>query len=223
MAAIANVLTEVLTKVRSCPQITAQNAYVRAVREWCRQTQWYAVNVSATLATDLDIYDVNQLGDLEALNVESVSLQQFPLDTGIVPIALTRTDPSMIVPNTTASTPYRFAYLPEGAIQFFPVPDKDYPVTVRIICQPTYGAVSVPDELLVKWRTAFDAGALAYLFGLLGEPWGDANQEMLYRREFAARVNDGKADKQRGYVVGSVRATPRPFVTRGFGFSFRGR
>ena len=215
---ISDLLKDISQKVRACPKISQQRAYCRAVRDFCRQTQWYGVNVTAVLDIGTTVYDVNALGQLEVLNVDSVSLQPLPATNGVVPVPLNVANPNTVTPDIDNGRPVWYGYLPEGAIAFNPPPDKAYPVTVRLIVQPIIEATEIPTELTVKWQTAFEAGALAYLFSLVGEPWADKNEQVRYQREFQARINDGKADKQRGYVVGSVRARPKAFVTRGFGY-----
>jgi hypothetical protein len=218
MADIVDLLQDIAQKIRPCPQITLQRAYLRAAREWCRQSQWYGVNVDAVLTVDTASYDINQLGQLEALNIESVSLQPLPVASGVRRVPLNRGDATQFVPDNTSGQCRRFAYIPEGVLMFDPPPDRAYPVTVRILCQPTRSATTIPDELVVKWQTAFELGALSYLYDLSGEPWANPAEAKIKASEFRSRINDGKADKQRGYVVGSVRARPQPFVTRGFGW-----
>jgi hypothetical protein len=218
MALVTDLLKDIAQRVRPCPQVSMQRAYVRAAREFCRQSQWYGVNLTAVLVAGTAIYDVNALGSLEALNIDSVSLQPLPAGNGVRPVPMNRGDPSQFVPGNTAGQPVRYGYLPEGAIAFDPPPNGAYPVTVRVICQPILEAVEVPDEILVKWQTALEAGALAYLYSLSGEPWADTREAMLQQRVFQGKINDARADRQRGYMVGSVRARPQSFVSRGFGW-----
>ena len=215
---VADLLKDIGQVVRNCPGTAQQRAYVRAVRDWCRQTHWYGENVPFTATIGTAIYDVTKLGQVEVLALEAGQIQPLPAGTGVVPVSLGIGDPRNFVPDQTNGQPIRMGYLPEGAVMLDPPPDKAYPITLRLVCQPTIEATEIPGALVVKWQTAFEAGALAYLMALKGEPWADPAEQLRYARIFQSRVNDGKADKQRGYVVGSVRATPRPFITRGFGW-----
>jgi len=60
------------------------------------------------------------------------------------------------------------------------------------------------------------AGALGYLLDLPRQPWTDHSQALKRQKEFQSAINNAKADEQRGYNTGSVRARPRLFVRPGF-------
>ena len=81
--------------------------------------------------------------------------------------------------------------------------------------QPKAGVVEIPDDLLVKWDQVLQAGALAYLLSIPGQPWSDANMAMLKQREFQAGINNARADEQRQYQAGTQFITTRPFVVGG--------
>ncbi len=211
---VADLLRDISQKIRPCPRITLQRAYVRAVREWCRQTQWHGVNIDAVLTVGSNIYDLNLGTQLESINVDSMQLQPLPMAAGNNPVPLGRANSVAFIPDNTEGQPVFYAYLPEGAFALDRAPDKAYPVVVRVLVQPTGEATEIMTVLLTKWRTAFEAGALSYLYDLRGEPFADPREAERQRLVFRSYINDGKADKNRGYVVGSVRATPRPFVTR---------
>ncbi len=213
---IDDLVREVNQRVRQAPKAAVRNAFRWACRELCRQSQWYGVNIDGVLDTTTSVYDINLGTQLESLNIDSVQLQPLPLQPGNNPVPLTRGDPSQFIPDNTAGQPVYFGYLPEGAFCFERAPDQAYPVIVRVLCQPTLDAVEIPTALTVKWQSALEAGALSFLYGLTGEAWADKQKEDRYARIFTGKWGDAKADKNRGYVAGSVRATPRPFVTRGW-------
>lgn len=212
MAAIASQLANIAQRVRQCNRVTMVRAYARAARQFCNETRWYRVNLNGTLAIGTRVYALGSDPNLEIITATAVQVT----DTdGSRTWPLNPMTPAAINPNVSSGQPRRFAYLPEASIAYDPLPDKAYPTLIELACQPRDESTDIPDELLVKWRQAFEAGALEYLFSLTGESWADANESKLQGAKYRAFINNAKADVQRGFQVGAVRAQPRRFVTRG--------
>jgi hypothetical protein len=209
MALIADQLANIAQRVRQCNKVTLVRAYARAARQFCSETRWYRVNLSGTLAAGTRTYSLGSDPDLEIITAQSVSVTN-----GTRVIGLRAMAPSAINPNIPQGQPIRFAYLPEGSIAYDPVPDQAYPTLIELAAQVRDEATDVPNELLVKWRQAFEAGALEFLLSMTGQPWADPQAAALERAKFRSFINNAKADVQRGFQVGAVRALPRRFVTR---------
>lgn len=209
MAAIADQLREIAQRVRQCNKVTLVRAYARAARQFTSETRWYRVNVPGTLQPGVRGYALGSDPELEIMEATAAQVT-----VGSTLMSLRPMFPGAINPNLPERAPLRFAYLPEGSVAFDPIPDQAYPVLIELAVQVRADATTIPDALLVKWRQAFEAGALEYLLDLTGEPWADQRAAALERAKFRAFINNAKADVQRGFQVGAVRAQPRRFVTR---------
>ncbi len=116
------------------------------------------------------------------------------------------------------SQPTQFQYVPEAQFAIWPTPSTVIDLTVTAIVTPKESAVNVPQSPLQKYSNDIEAGALAYLLMVPGQPWSNPAAAQVYKREFSAGISNGKAEVQRGYNVGAQRAQPRLFVTpRGAG------
>lgn len=215
MAEVSNLIRDVAQKIRPCPRETLFNAYVRAARQFCGETRWYRVNLDAALVADQSLYSLGSDPLLEVVDVPLMSIVTNPGATplpNIVPMVQLPTN--SFNPNIEPDTPIWFAYIPEGQVAVNPTPDMAYPVSMTLVCQPRDGVEQIPDELLTKWRLAFEDGALGYLYGLTGEPWADPRLAAISEARFRSAINNGKANVAMNFQSGSQRATPRRFVTR---------
>jgi hypothetical protein len=216
MAEVIELIRDVAQKIRPCPRETITNAYVRAVRQFCGESRWYRVTLDAVTVADQAAYSLGSDPLLEVIDVPLASIVTNPAAAANsynrVPLRTRATE--VFDPNVEPSRPIHFAYLPEGQVVFHPTPDAAYPVSLTLAVQPRDGVSEIPGELLAKWRLAFEDGALAYLYGLTGEPWADPNLAMMHRSMFRAAISNGKANVAMSFQSGSQRATPRPFVTR---------
>lgn len=214
MAEVVNLVRDVAQKIRPCPRETMLNAYVRAARQFCGESRWYRVNLDAATVAYQQLYSLGSDPFLEIVDAPFASLVTNPgaNQPNIVPL---QNQPSNAFnPNIEPDTPIWYSYIPEAQIAFSPTPDNAYPVSMTLVLQPRDGVTEIPDQLLTKWRLAFEDGALAYLYGLVGEPFADPRLAMLYEAKFRSAINNGKANVAMGYQSGSQRATPRRFVTR---------
>jgi hypothetical protein len=79
--------------------------------------------------------------------------------------------------------------------------------------QPKSENVSwVPSAGLVQFSNEIEAGALAYLLRIPGEPWTDPTMAERHERDFRAGVANAKAQVQRSHNMGAQRVRPRPFM-----------
>ena len=117
----------------------------------------------------------------------------------------------MFNPNLAQQFPQRVVYTPEGEVAFDPIPDQAYPVRLTVAYQPTETANDIPDALLVKWREGIEAGTLAYLYGLDGEPFANPLKQVKYEKVFGAAIGNAKANVAMAFQSGSRRANPRAF------------
>jgi hypothetical protein len=210
---IDDVLTNVRQIVRKAPNITLRRAYTRAMREWCQQTQWLRMNLSGPTIAGVKVMTLGTDPDLDIMGIRAVSVTDSSLPTpSIFPVA--PSDSTQWNPNLPPGRPRRYCYIPEGTIALDPTPDIVYALTISLIISPKESAeptAVIPDAPLVKYSNDIESGALAYLLSIPGQPWTDMNEAKRHAAAFQASINNGKAEVQRAYNTGSIRARSRWF------------
>lgn len=211
-------LANVAQKIRKCPTNTLRHAYMRAYRDWCQQTQWLRTNIDgATVAGDRQ-YSLGQAPGLDIVGIYAMSAWQ---DTGngnpqywsVMKSNSGNWDPNLSI-NAATTQPVRYAYIPEGQFALDPIPKGVFGLTVTAIVVPSESSVNVPLEPLIKYSNDIEAGALAYLYDIAGQPWTNPGLANKNDRIFTSGVSNGKAEVQRDYNTGSQRARPRAFLIR---------
>lgn len=209
LVSVNDQLTNIAQIVRRCPTVTLRRAFVAAYREFCQQTRYVTINASGATEAGTAQYG---LGSDPYLEIVAVRAVQVTAPTGEKwPAA--PSDPATWNPNQPQARPAQFAYVPHGQLAVFPTPDAAYTITYTAVVQPKSENVTwVPSEALVQYSNAVEAGALAYLLRIPGQPWTDPNAAERYDRDFRVGIANAKAQVQRNHNMGSQRVRPRPFV-----------
>lgn len=207
-------LANVAQYARKCPTNTLRHAYVRALREWCQQTQWLRMMIPGATEANVQQYLLGNDPNLDIIGIASMqgSIQlsgaQSPQTWAITP----PNDPGAWNPDFQPNMPLQYTYVPEAAFSLFPIPNKVYQLAVVVILTPKEDAVNVPQAPLQKYSNDIEAGALEYLFDLPGMPWSSPAMALKYGKLFKDGIANGKAEVQRGYNTGARRARPRAFI-----------
>lgn len=207
---VLDVISDVAQIARKAPNGTLINAYIRAARKFCRESRWYRSTLIGQTVAGTPLYSCGSDPYLEVLGLKAVSAAQLTGNTQ--PWALVATDSGGWYPTENNGQPRRYAYVPEGQVAINPTPDKAYTLTLTLVLQPKVGVVAIPEELLVKWDQALQAGALGYLQDIPGQPWSDPQQAQINKRVLQSAINNARADEQRSYNAGSVVVRRRPFI-----------
>ena len=205
-------LANVAQIVRRAPNITLSRAYVRAYRDFCSQTMWLRINVPGATVAGVRQYNLGSDPLLEIIGVRAVQGSWTPAQTE-QSWGLSAADPTQWDPNMRPGQPTRYAYIPHGQIAVDPVPKQVYQLLVSAVVQPkTETVAQIPSECLSKYSNEIEAGALAYLLTIPGQPWYNPQLAQVYKREFQSAVANAKSDVQRNFQMGSQRVRPRGFV-----------
>jgi hypothetical protein len=196
---------------RKAPTATLRRAFVRALRELCQQSQWLLMTLDGSLTANTQKYVLGNDPELEIIGIKAMSATQ-TLPTGIQTWPLTISDSTTWDPNMPAGMPTKFCYIPEAQFAVQPIPSIDYGCRITIVLQPKEGAVSVPEAPLLKYSNEVEAGAMAYLMSLPGQPWSNPGEAMKREREFRSGISNAKADAQRAFNIGPMRVRPRQFL-----------
>lgn len=208
-ADVFDYLANVAQIVRKCPTPTLRHAYVRAMRDWCRQTQWLRTNVLGVTVADVAQYALGNDPHLDIVGIFSMSATWTPAGGNPQTWNLPPSDSGMWNRNVSTGQPNIYSYVPEAQFALYPTPNDVFNLAITVILAPKEGAVNVPMAPLQKYSTVFEAGALAYLYELPGMPWTDRQMALVKAKAFQAGIANGKADAQRNYQTGAQRATPR--------------
>jgi len=213
-------LREIAQIVRKCPTATLKRAFVTACRDFANQSHWLRTRVSMSTSAVQSGLDGDYQIDLDGN--EATYLEVIAIRDNIVGIDTSGSQDQefQIRPGDDSTwnlthdpaQPRWYAYKPEGLFNLFPVPDISYTLRITAVVQPIDNAQRVPQDLLKKWSTQIQAGALQYLLSIPGQPWTDKQESMAQGKVFQAGVNNAKADAQRRFNTGSQRMKPRRFV-----------
>ncbi len=219
MVDVNDYLANIAQIARRCPTVTLRHAYVRAYREWCQQTQWLKTNIPGATTVGVPQYSLGNDPNLDIIGIYAMQATFTPNGGNPQTWALGPNNSSGWNPNVAQSSqPQQYQYVPEAQFALWPIPSTVIQLGITVILTPKEAAVNVPQSPLQKYSNDFEAGALAYLLMVPGQPWSNPSAAQVYKREFSAGISNGKAEAQRSYNTGAQRATPRLFVTpRGVG------
>lgn len=207
-------LVNVRQKCRKAPIPMVCRAYSRALREWCQQTWWLRLTLAGTATIGQRNYTLGTDTILDISGVRAMSITQTMPDNSTFTQGLDATDSSQWNMNLPNGLPLRYCYLPEGGFALDPIPDQAYGLTISMIVIPkesTDPTFQIPAEPLVKYSNDIEDGALGYLLEVPGTAWANPQQAALCARRFQSAISNGKAEVQRAFNSGSVRARYRPF------------
>lgn len=202
MALVQDLLSPVKQKIQEAPYAAIAEAYVRSVRDWCRQTRWFRQSLSSFLVPGQQSYSMGSDSILEVIDVPFLQLTQIISGTPGTIVPLPTIDPLLINPNQPQGQPLAYAYIPENQVFFSCKPDLAYPVTMNLVVQVKDSVAEIPDVLLVKWKRVFEYGAMSYLYGISAESWYNPKEADLWARWYQGGINDGKSDVGRGFQSG---------------------
>jgi len=210
-APVDDYLVNVRQMVRKAPNVTTRRAFMRALREWCQQTQWLRVSLPGVTTAGKRNYNVGTDLNLDVIGIRAAASSS-TASAGVIVAPLTPSDSTIWTMGSSPGQPRRFCYIPEGQFGLDPVPDSAYNLLITLIVTPRETAEEVPIEPLAKYSNDIEAGALAYLLEIPGQAWTDEAAAAVQARRFAAGIANGKTDVQRAYNTGSMRIRPRPFL-----------
>jgi len=206
---------------RKCPTQTLKRAFLRSMRDLCNESRWLRKTLTmSTNDTQSGIeaaYLIPLIEDEDAEYVEIIGVRDHivGIDQSQNPnreFKILPGDPQRWDLTVLPRAPREYAYKPEGMFDIWPAPDQTYNMRVTVQLQNKEDAERVPRDILKKWSTEIEAGALGYLLDIPGQPWSNPVRALAYAKTFQAGVNNAKADAQRSFNTGSQRVVPRRFI-----------
>ncbi len=205
---------DVASIIEKAPLAIIYQAYARAARELCRRTMMLTRTVVPYLTqANQPIYNLGADANFEILGLKAGQIQQLSPNQSWVDL-WTNTDAANFDPNRQPSLPTYVNYIPEGMVNFYPIPNNAYPVQLEVYVQTPDNATQIPLDLYRKYNRYIEAGALAHLYGLSDEPWYNPIERDRNKAVFEEGFGQGRSDIARGKQAGSLRAKPRAFLAR---------
>lgn len=205
-------LANVALIARKCPSTTLRRAYVMALRDWCAQTQWLRENVTGSTVVGQQQYSLGDDPYIEIIGIAAMSGTDNSTPSSPQAFILRPSDSGAWPPNAARGRPTRYTYLPEAQFALWQPPDQVYGLTVTAIVQPKAEVGQIPEAPLLKYSSYLEAGALAYLLKIPGQPWTNLGEADKYDRFYRSGISNGKAEVQRNFNTGAQRVQPRAFV-----------
>jgi hypothetical protein len=210
---VATLSLDVAARVKQAPIQLIQQAYLRSTRDFCRRTEYLRRTIPPTALTpNSGTYNFGSDPVLEVVDIKAAAVQQLPPSNNWVNLRTTPQD--TYDPNQAADIPIWYSYIPDGMVQFYPPPNLAYNVKLELIVQPLLVATAVPNDLIAKFWFYLEAGAMWHLYLMDKEPWFNPTLAAKAESDFNEGIGMGKSWVDRGFQRGSVRATPRPFISR---------
>lgn len=209
---IAELLPDVAQICRKAPTGTLIRAYARSARDFCRQTRWYRSALAGQTVAGQQVYSLGSDPYLQVVGLHAATAAQISGNTKPWPLVVCH-DTGAWDPGGNPGNPRQYAYVPEGQIAFGPtVPNLVLNIQMTLVLAPKRGVVELPEEILVKWEYALQAGTLGYLLALPDMPWTDLAEAKRQLATYQSGINNARADEQRGYNAGTVFMRRRPFI-----------
>ena len=208
---VAQVCLDVAAIIKDAPVPIVQQAYMRAAREFCSRSMYLKRSIpQATLIANQAEYNFGVDPNLEVIGIDAAQIQQ----QNTTWVNLRPTSQDTYDPNMKTDLPNWYSYLPEGMIVYYPTPNYAYGTRVSLICQPSLAAQVIPNDLLNKFNTYIEYGALEFLYSMAGEDWGDEGKMLGNRMKFWEGIGQARTWKDKGNQITSRRANPRTFIAR---------
>jgi len=217
-------LRELAQIVRKCPTTTLKRAMIRSLRDFCADSHWLRTKVimdTSTTASGLDgVYpivvsdpQVDEFTDVIAIRGDIIGLDNSR--GGLIPIEfkIRPADPLTWRETDPARQPRWYAYRPEGTFDLHPTPDITYDLVLNaVILSPKEDAQRIPRDVMKRFNTVIQAGALAYLYTIPQQPWTNLPEAARQDRYYKSGILDAKIDAQRAFNTGSQRVRPVRFT-----------
>jgi hypothetical protein len=208
MKAISEFFSRLIPYVPGCSEPLAQQALLDSAIAFCEASQVirHDLDVFNTVvgraSYELDLPSQQQLarillvkvGDQE-IYAELAESRGYPPEADAIPTAFftTRNDSDL-------------------ACQLYPVPDKVYPVRVRVALRPTKAATQLENDLVDYWTDPIVDGAMARILAIPDQPFSDLNKAMMMRASAARGIHNARIEGNYGRVRGSMRVKQRPIA-----------
>lgn len=211
MGAISDITPLVRMFVPQCPEPAIEDAIRRAARIFCNETWYVRRNVEFDTVDGVGEYTINDATDLEVIAIKAAQLTQS--NDSIIP--LQPVPLGFAYPAYPTNQPYWYQFVPYNTMVVYPSANAAYTIRVTLIAQPTATADTLPDEIINKWDNGVAAGALAWLQNIPGQAWTNPGMAAQNERVFRSAISNAKAEVQRSYLPGAMRARGRAFVLGG--------
>jgi hypothetical protein len=192
------VLRGVLSKVRGCPSIEAEDQMRNAVREWCSRTR--CLTQPAQVITS-NASDPIQVADMYVVDVVDAEID------GETISVLAMNDPRVTDASDTCPV---LIFAEPGQIQMVPEPGQPVTVDLLVVVSPGPDSTEAPDVLWQRFKEELLHGALYRLLAQEGETWAKPAKAAWHLTQWQAAIarQAGISGKNRLTNAQRLRSTP---------------
>lgn len=207
MANLADFLDDVRIEVPGAMDGVITSAVRKVVREFCRKTTRWRVDLA-----DLTLV-LGQTAYVPGLVATTI---QLPTDGELVLYVAAKQNGILLEPTRKedmdaiqfnwqveqGSQMQRFYPSDPLTFNVYPIPvDVTYPIKIRAAFMPTVDAVTCPDFIMNDWQEAITAGAVGRLLNMAERSWTDVKTGAIKRAEFLDGVSDAAIQLDRGFAT----------------------
>lgn len=168
MAALEDMLPDILAETLGCPQPLALRVIRTVVRDFCTETEAWKYTSKTSAIANIPEIDLDKPNDSVVMKIEALRLEAGPLSRS------SRAQLNYDIPDwgSKPGVPQRF-FLEGGQAFIAPIPDKNYiyVVEVDMILKPSLSAETVGDSVFEQYYETILNGCLGKLFGMKGAEW----------------------------------------------------
>lgn len=207
MSDIKEIRSSIAASLPNCPNPVVDRDIVLAAREFCEETGVWQDDMSViSTVSGQQIYPLPYSGAQVVRPVKrSVTFAGAPLEQ------IAFTEASRLYPawrSTNSSDVFAFVMLSPRELALIDIPDlSNEQIKLRAVLRPLVGAITLPDILAQDWREAIIAGALARLYEMNKDPWGDTQMAAYHRSVYMRERSQAIAAVSRGYDRGEARVS----------------
>lgn len=204
MPTIQDVVAEIRTHAKSCPDFTLERAVRRALREFCRESWYYQRTLKLDAVANQTAYHLELNTDQEVVGILSCMYKELPLFSA-------RPEDYRV---GMYGEPGLFQFEPPSYLLVSPVPTQNEveAFKVRLVLQPKESSDDVPEEIYRQFKLVLEAGALSFIYSMPEELWSNAPMAAEMERQFRIGCFNAKRLRHRGHTSGSMQIRPRGFL-----------
>jgi len=198
MAALSTLYPLIKRSVEFCPDVFIDKAIIEAARTFCVESYYLERTMTVTMVNGQSHYDLtidaNDYPDEEIIAVRNAEVNGNPL-------RLAYTD-SEFIRQQAGYPPKYVVFFPPATIELIPYPNEipSDSLYVEVVTQPTLDAVTIPDDMLRKYRQCIADGAIAWLCEMPNQAWSNAALVSYHKQLFYRKVLDAKSEAMTGHV-----------------------
>jgi len=199
-----------LIELPGAPSLIVSSALGSAARALCLEASCWEETQNISLSANQPDYALDvPVGGTVRL-IKSLVLNGVPL-TPTSRQAIADLSPGLL---TQVGQPTHYYFSSDFEIHLLPTPGEaqdDQLIAVEVAYVPTFGAVTLPSNLIERFAETLIYGAKARVMAMPGREWANPQMAAYYQTEFTNGVNKARVEKLTDYGRADLTVKPRRF------------